>query len=204
VAAPTRERARSVPRRARAGHAARCAARHDRRPVGHRRNSRRIALGVAWLGWSTDVVAVRVAPRIVANGWRAVAARTQNGGADPSRGIEFSVPRSALRVRVVDAMGKGYGHPTAEGERAALSPRNIVCVLIRHTARRRLACCCGENRKSRGSFFGTRSRRSDSRLPVRPSAVAHQVAGLTRGNASRPICGALGRPARRSRWANSQ
>ena len=33
-------------------------------------------------------------------------------------GLELSVPRSAIRIEVVDAMGRGYGHPTAEGESA--------------------------------------------------------------------------------------
>src|SRR2546427_826649 len=33
-------------------------------------------------------------------------------------GIAFTVPRSAIPVRVVDAMGKGYGHPTPDGDRA--------------------------------------------------------------------------------------
>src|SRR5437867_1214062 len=33
-------------------------------------------------------------------------------------GIEFAVSRAAIRVRVVAAMGQGYGHPTVEGERA--------------------------------------------------------------------------------------
>ena len=33
-------------------------------------------------------------------------------------GIEFNVLASALRVRVVNAMGKGYGHPTEDGELA--------------------------------------------------------------------------------------
>ena len=77
-----------------------------------------IALGVAWLGWTTEVIGVRVAPAIVANRWRTrrlarLAAATLRGA-----GIDVTVPHSAIRVRVVDAMGKGYGHPTAAGERA--------------------------------------------------------------------------------------
>ncbi len=87
-------------------------------PLGTGGTAAGIALGVAWLGWSTDVVAVRVAPRIVANGWRALRLALKTAALIRRAGIAFSVPRSALRVRVVDAMGKGYGHPTAEGERA--------------------------------------------------------------------------------------
>ena len=71
----------------------------------------------AWLGWSTQVVAVRVAPSIVANRWRTLRLARKAGSLLRHAGIEFIVPRSAIRVRVVDAMGKGYGHPTAEGER---------------------------------------------------------------------------------------
>jgi len=33
-------------------------------------------------------------------------------------GVEFVVPRSSIRIEVVHAMGKGYGYPTPEGERA--------------------------------------------------------------------------------------
>jgi 1-aminocyclopropane-1-carboxylate deaminase/D-cysteine desulfhydrase-like pyridoxal-dependent ACC family enzyme len=33
-------------------------------------------------------------------------------------GLDAGVPRSAIRARVVDAMGKGYGYPTADGESA--------------------------------------------------------------------------------------
>ena len=87
-------------------------------PLGTGGTAAGIVLGVAWLGWSTDVVAVRVAPRIVANGWRALRLALKTAALIRRAGIEFSVPRSALRLRVVDAMGKGYGHPTEEGERA--------------------------------------------------------------------------------------
>src|SRR5437016_2674206 len=59
-----------------------------------------------------------VAPRIVANRWRTLRLARKTASLIRRAGIEFSVPRSALRIRVVDAMGKGYGHPTEEGERA--------------------------------------------------------------------------------------
>src|ERR1044072_8735850 len=39
-------------------------------PLGTGGTAAGIVLGVAWLGWSTRVIAARVAPRIVANGWR--------------------------------------------------------------------------------------------------------------------------------------
>jgi D-cysteine desulfhydrase len=98
-------------------------------PLGTGGTAAGIALGVAWLGWSTDVVAVRVAPRIVANRWRTLRLARKTGVLLRQAGIEFAVPRSAIRVRVVDAMGKGYGHSTPEGERArALAAECGVCL----------------------------------------------------------------------------
>jgi D-cysteine desulfhydrase len=73
---------------------------------------------VAWLGWNTQVVGVRVASRIAANRWRTL--RLARGAAALLRraGVDFNVARAAIRVRVVDALGRGYGHPSQEGERA--------------------------------------------------------------------------------------
>ncbi len=87
-------------------------------PLGTGGTAAGIALGVAWLGWSTEVVGVRVAPWLVANRWRTLHLARKTVALIRQPGIEFTVPRSAIRVRVVDAMGKGYGHPTREGERA--------------------------------------------------------------------------------------
>src|SRR6267143_5448723 len=87
-------------------------------PLGTGGTAAGIALGVAWLGWFTEVVAVRVAPRIVANRWRTLRLARKTAALMRRAGIEFGVPRSAIRVRVVHAMGRGYGHPTPEGERA--------------------------------------------------------------------------------------
>jgi len=87
-------------------------------PLGTGGTAAGIALGVAWLGWSTEVVGVRVASWFVANRWRTLRLARKTAALIRRAGIDFSVPRSAMRVRVVDAMGKGYGHPTREGERA--------------------------------------------------------------------------------------
>jgi D-cysteine desulfhydrase len=88
-------------------------------PLGTGGTAAGIALGIAWLGWSTEVVAVRVAPWLVANRWRTLRLARKAAALIRRAGIECSVPRSAIRVRVVDAMGKGYGYPTPDGDRAA-------------------------------------------------------------------------------------
>ncbi len=88
-------------------------------PLGTGGTAAGIAFGVAWLGWPTEVVAVRVAPWFVANRWRTLRLAGRAGAAIRRAGVEFNVQRSATRVRVVGAMGRGYGYPTLEGERAA-------------------------------------------------------------------------------------
>jgi D-cysteine desulfhydrase len=87
-------------------------------PLGTGGTAAGIALGVAWLGWTTEVIAVRVASRLVANRWRTRRLARHAASLLRRAGIDFSVPTSAIRVRVVDALGKGYGHPTPEGQRA--------------------------------------------------------------------------------------
>jgi len=87
-------------------------------PLGTGGTAAGIALGVAWLGWSTRVIAVRVAARIVANRWRTLRLAKQAAALLRHAGLEFRVPPSAFRVEVVEGLGKGYGHPTPEGERA--------------------------------------------------------------------------------------
>ncbi|MGH8623588.1 MAG: pyridoxal-phosphate dependent enzyme [Burkholderiales bacterium] len=87
-------------------------------PLGTGGTAAGIALGIAWLGWSTRVIAVRVSPRIVANRWRTLRLARQAAATVRRSGVEFTVPRSAIRVCVVDAMGRGYGYPTPDGEAA--------------------------------------------------------------------------------------
>ncbi|HXO84363.1 MAG TPA: pyridoxal-phosphate dependent enzyme, partial [Gemmatimonadales bacterium] len=87
-------------------------------PLGTGGTAAGIALGIAWLGWSTRVIGVRVAPRVVANRWRTLRLARKAASLIRQAGIEFSVPRSSIRVDVVDGMGQGYGHPTPEGEQA--------------------------------------------------------------------------------------
>jgi D-cysteine desulfhydrase len=82
-------------------------------PLGTGGTAAGIALGVAWLGWRTRVVAVRVAPRFVANRWRTT--RLARRAATLAE-----MPTPHLRIQVVDGLGAGYGHPSPAGERARL------------------------------------------------------------------------------------
>jgi D-cysteine desulfhydrase len=88
-------------------------------PLGTGGTAAGIALGVAWLGWSTRVVAVRVAPRLVANRRRTLRLARKAARLLEARGVPISNPQSAIRIDVVDGLGSGYGHPTPAGERAA-------------------------------------------------------------------------------------
>jgi D-cysteine desulfhydrase len=87
-------------------------------PLGTGGTAAGIALGIAWLGWSTRVVAVRVAPWIVANGWRTRRLASKAATLLRQQRIDFSVPRASIRIEIVDALGEGYGYPSEEGERA--------------------------------------------------------------------------------------
>jgi len=87
-------------------------------PLGSGGTAAGLALAMATLGWPTRVVAVRVAPRIVANSWRvkrlALVAERLLAHYD----IPLTAHFSPLTLLVVDARGRGYGHPTAAGESA--------------------------------------------------------------------------------------
>src|SRR4029077_17230897 len=88
-------------------------------PLGTGGTAAGLALAVTALGWPTRVVGVRVAPLMFANRWRttwlAHAARRLLAHHD------IRIPHLASRIPlvVVDGVGQGYGHPTAEGEAAA-------------------------------------------------------------------------------------
>lgn len=88
-------------------------------PLGTGGTAAGIALGVAWLGWPTRVLAVRVAPRLVANRWRASRLARKAAALLRTAGLEIRNPKSAICIEVVDGLGRGYGHPTPAGERAA-------------------------------------------------------------------------------------
>lgn len=84
-------------------------------PLGTGGTAAGVGLGLAALGWPTQVIAVRVAPWLVANRWRTMwlAHGARRLAAD--RGVPLPAPRSAL---VLNGLGPGYGHPTPEGEAA--------------------------------------------------------------------------------------
>jgi len=86
-------------------------------PLGSGGTAAGLALAMAILGWPTTVVAVRVAPRIVANAWRV---RTLSRGAVrllAHHRIPIPHPPSSVPL-VLDGLGAGYGHPTSAGEAA--------------------------------------------------------------------------------------
>jgi 1-aminocyclopropane-1-carboxylate deaminase/D-cysteine desulfhydrase-like pyridoxal-dependent ACC family enzyme len=86
-------------------------------PLGSGGTAAGLALAMAALGWSTRVVAVRVAPVFIANRWR-VTALARSAARLLAR-IEVPLPVvGSVSVRVVDGIGAGYGHPSATGEAA--------------------------------------------------------------------------------------
>jgi D-cysteine desulfhydrase len=86
-------------------------------PLGSGGTAAGLALAMRVLGWPTRVVAVRVAPALVANRWRA--ARLARGAAALLARAGIVLPRArAVPFEVVDALGAGYGRPTPAGEAA--------------------------------------------------------------------------------------
>lgn len=84
-------------------------------PLGSGGTAAGLALAMRALGWSTRVVAVRVAPAIVANRWRVNA--LARGAARLLTRLDASLQVSdSESVMVVDGIGAGYGHPSAPGE----------------------------------------------------------------------------------------
>ena len=76
-----------------------------------------LALAVATLGWPTRVVAVRVAPALVANRWRTLWLAHSTRRLLAAGGVPLPGPRSP---EIVDGVGRGYGWPTPDGESARL------------------------------------------------------------------------------------
>jgi 1-aminocyclopropane-1-carboxylate deaminase/D-cysteine desulfhydrase-like pyridoxal-dependent ACC family enzyme len=84
-------------------------------PIGTGGTAAGVALGLAALGWRTRVIAVRVAPRVVANRWRAMRLATAARRLLASRGLTLPEPDP---MAIVNGLGRGYGYPTPAGEAA--------------------------------------------------------------------------------------
>jgi 1-aminocyclopropane-1-carboxylate deaminase/D-cysteine desulfhydrase-like pyridoxal-dependent ACC family enzyme len=85
-------------------------------PLGTGGTAAGVALAVAALGWRTRVVAVRVAPMFIANRWRTLLLANGARRLLARQGVALLPAPRALDI--VDGVGKGYGHPTPEGEAA--------------------------------------------------------------------------------------
>lgn len=86
-------------------------------PLGSGGTAAGLSLAMCALGWGTRVVAVRVAPIVVANRWRIDA--LMRGAAQLLARVGVPLPVSdASSVIVVNGIGSGYGHPSAAGDAA--------------------------------------------------------------------------------------
>ena len=86
-------------------------------PLGSGGTAAGLLLGCALLEWPTRVVAVRVAPRVVANRWRVES--LVRGAQRLLRRRSLPHPHIPTRpLLVVSGIGRGYGYPSAAGERA--------------------------------------------------------------------------------------
>lgn len=92
-------------------------------PLGSGGTAAGLALAMRALEWPTRVIAVRVAPMIVANRWHVAA--LARGAARLLAGLGVALPDfDSTALIVVDGIGAGYGHPSAAGEGArALAAR---------------------------------------------------------------------------------
>src|SRR5205085_5604272 len=87
-------------------------------PLGTGGTAAGVALAMAALGWPTRVVAVRVAPRFVANRWRTMWLAHAARRLLARHGIHIPHPASCIPLVLADGLGPGYGYPSAEGEAA--------------------------------------------------------------------------------------
>ena len=85
-------------------------------PLGSGGTTAGLALAVATLRWPTRVIAVRVAPVVVANRWRVRALARDAARLLAPLGV--TLEQSSLPLVVINGIGAGYGHPSAGGEAA--------------------------------------------------------------------------------------
>jgi len=86
-------------------------------PIGSGGTAAGLTLAVRELGWPTRVVGVRVAPLVVANGWRVDRLAHATDRLLARHGVVLK-RGSYSNLLVLSGVGPGYGHPTPEGERA--------------------------------------------------------------------------------------
>lgn len=86
-------------------------------PLGSGSSAAGLVLAMIALEWPTIVVAVRVAPALVANRWRVRHLAASAGRLIRPLGVTLAVRHSALRIQ--DGLGRGYGYPTPGGAAAA-------------------------------------------------------------------------------------
>lgn len=82
-------------------------------PTGSSGTLAALALGISWLGWSTEVVGVRITSRLACNRFSIglIAAETARFVRRHAPSVRLGEPRYRL---LHGAIGPGYGHPTAE------------------------------------------------------------------------------------------
>lgn len=87
-------------------------------PLGTGGTAAGLVLAVTELGWPTRVIAVRVAPLVVANAWRVRALARAAARLLLRHGVALRPLGRAGPLVIVNGAGKGYGYPTPAGERA--------------------------------------------------------------------------------------
>ncbi len=94
-------------------------------PVGTGGTVAGLLLGIAWLDWPTRVIAVRVAPLLVANRWRSL--RLARGARRLLARVDVPLP-APRAPELVNALGRGYGWPTVAGEsaRRLAAPHGLI------------------------------------------------------------------------------
>ena len=125
-------------------------------PLGSGGTAAGLALAMRALGWSTRVVAVRVAPLIVANRWRVTS--LARGAARLLARVDASLQVSGpASVMVVDGIGAGYGHPSVPGEVArALAAAHGLILEPTYGAKAFAALPLSRRAGFDGSCFGIR------------------------------------------------
>ena len=87
-------------------------------PLGSGGTAAGLLLGCGLLEWETRVIAVRVAPRVVANASRVRQLAASARSLLAERSVPLPHAPTSPELIVIPGMGRGYGYPTPEGEAA--------------------------------------------------------------------------------------